>query len=108
VLVHAGGYLPYQIGRFDHAFKVREEPKVSLDRKPSEYLDRFYMDTITHAPAQLDFLASVIGIGRLVLGTDVPFDMGDPLPLEVIGQTSVDPDAIGATAASLLRLDSAA
>lgn len=108
VLVHAGGYLPYQIGRFDHAYKVRQEPKVSLDRKPSEYMDRFYMDTITHAPAQLDFLASVIGIDRLVLGTDHPFDMGDPRPLEVIRQTSVDPDAIGATAASLLRLDGAA
>jgi hypothetical protein len=50
----------------------------------------------------------VIGIDRLVLGTDHPFDMGDPLPLEVIRQTSVDPDAIGATAASLLRLDGAA
>ena len=108
VLVHAGGYLPYQIGRFDHAYKVRNEPKVSLDRKPSEYMDRFYMDTITHAPAQLAFLASVIGIERLVLGTDVPFDMGDPRPLEVIREAGVDPDAIGATAASLIRLDGAA
>jgi len=108
VLVHAGGYLPYQIGRFDHAYKVRNEPKVSLDRKPSEYMDRFYMDTITHAPAQLAFLASVIGIERLVLGTDIPFDMGDPRPLEVIREAGVDPDAIGATAASLIRLDGAA
>jgi aminocarboxymuconate-semialdehyde decarboxylase len=108
VLVHAGGYLPYQIGRFDHAYKVRNEPKVSLDRKPSEYLDRFYMDTITHAPAQLEFLASVIGIDRLVLGTDVPFDMGDPRPLEIVREANVDPDAIGSTAASLLRLDGAA
>jgi aminocarboxymuconate-semialdehyde decarboxylase len=107
VLVHAGGYLPYQIGRFDHAYEVRSEPKVSLDRKPSEYLDRFFMDTITHADAQLDFLASLVGTERLVLGTDIPFDMGDPRPLDLIRRTSVDPDAIGATAASLLRLDGA-
>jgi aminocarboxymuconate-semialdehyde decarboxylase len=107
VLVHAGGYLPYQIGRFDHAWDVRQEPKVSLERHPSEYLDRFYMDTITHAEAQLDFLASLIGIERLVLGTDIPFDMGDHRPLDLIRRTSVDPDAIGATAASLLRLDGA-
>jgi aminocarboxymuconate-semialdehyde decarboxylase len=108
VLVHAGGYLPYQIGRFDHAYDVREEPKISLERRPSEYLDRFYMDTITHADAQLDFLASLIGTERLVLGTDVPFDMGDPRPLDLIRRTSVDEHEIGATAASLLRLDGAA
>jgi aminocarboxymuconate-semialdehyde decarboxylase len=107
VLVHAGGYLPYQIGRFDHAYEVRSEPKVSLDRAPSEYLDRFFMDTITHAGPQLDFLASLIGTERLVLGTDIPFDMGDPRPLELIRRTSVDPDAIGATAAKLLRLGGA-
>lgn len=107
VLVHAGGYLPYQIGRFDHAYEVRTEPKVSLHRRPSEYLDRFYMDTITHAEAQLDFLASVIGTERLVLGTDIPFDMGDRRPLELIGRTSVDEHAIGQTAATLLRVDGA-
>ena len=48
VLVHAGVFLPYQIGRFDHGWKVRQESRISLDRPPSEYLDRFYFDTITH------------------------------------------------------------
>ena len=105
VLVHAGGFLPYQIGRLDHAYSVRPEPKVSLDRPPSEYLDRFHMDTITHAEAQLDFLASLIGRERLVLGTDIPFDMGDPLPLERIRRTGVDEHALGKTAGELLRLN---
>lgn len=104
VLVHAGGYLPYQIGRFDHAYEVRSEPKVTLDRRPSEYLDRFFMDTITHGDAQLDFLVSLIGAERLVLGTDIPFDMGDPRPLDLIRRTSVDEHAIGETAAGLLQL----
>jgi aminocarboxymuconate-semialdehyde decarboxylase len=105
VLVHAGGFLPYQVGRLDHAWEVRAEPKVNLDRRPSEYLERFHMDTITHAEAQLEFLASLIGAERIVLGTDIPFDMGDPAPLELIRRTSVDPDAIGATAARLLGID---
>lgn len=107
ILVHAGGFLPYQLGRLDHAYSVRPEPKVSLDRAPSEYLDRFYMDTITHADAQLDFLASLIGTERLVLGTDIPFDMGDPHPLDRIRRTSVDEHAIGKTAETLLRISSA-
>ena len=104
MLVHAGGFLPFQIGRLDHAWEVRQEPKVSLDKLPSEYLNRFWMDTITHAPAQLDFLQSLIGTDRLVLGTDIPFDMGDAMPLELISKTSVDPAAIGKTAADLIQL----
>jgi aminocarboxymuconate-semialdehyde decarboxylase len=104
MLVHAGGFLPYQIGRLDHAWEVRQEPKVSLDKLPSEYLNRFWMDTITHSPAQLDFLQSLIGTDRLVLGTDIPFDMGDAMPLELISKTSVDPAAIGKTAADLIQL----
>jgi hypothetical protein len=62
------------------------------------------MDTITHSPAQLDFLQSLIGTDRLVLGTDIPFDMGDAMPLELISKTSVDPAAIGKTAADLIQL----
>ena len=104
VLVHAGGFLPYQVGRLDHSWEVRDEPKVKIKKKPSEYLDRFWMDTITHSPAQLDFLQSLIGTDRLVLGTDIPFDMGDPMPLELIAKTSVDPAAIGKTAADLIQL----
>ena len=44
MLVHAGGFLPYQIGRLDHGWDVRPEPKVQLDRPPSECLDRFFYD----------------------------------------------------------------
>ena len=104
VLVHAGGYLPWQIGRFDHAFSVRQEPRVSIDRQPSEYLDRFWMDTITHSDESLEFLASRIGVERVVLGTDIPFDMGDPMPLDRIKRVGIDPDALGATAARLVGL----
>ena len=61
VLVHSGGFLPFQIGRFDHAYEVRPEPKATLGRRPSEYLDRFFLDTITHADLPLQFLTSLIG-----------------------------------------------
>ena len=104
-LVHAGGYLPWQIGRFDHAFSVRREPRVAIDRPPSEYLDRFWMDTITHSDESLEFLVSRIGLERIVLGTDIPFDMGDPMPLDRLRRAGIDPDAIGATAAALVGLD---
>ena len=104
VLVHAGGFMPFQIGRFDHAYDVRPEPKVSLARHPSEYLDRFSIDTITHADRSLEFLASLVGTGGLVLGTDLPFDMADPVPLDRIRRVGLDPDELGANAAALFGL----
>jgi aminocarboxymuconate-semialdehyde decarboxylase len=105
VLVHAGGFLPFQVGRLDHAHAVRPEPGGRLERQPSAYLERFYMDSITHGDAQLRFLADLVGERRVVLGTDLPFDMGDPRPLERVRRADVDEHAIGRTAAAILRLD---
>jgi aminocarboxymuconate-semialdehyde decarboxylase len=81
LLVHGGGFLPYQIGRLDHGWSVRNEPKALLDRAPSEYLDRFHFDTITHHDAALRWLLQLVGAARVVLGTDLPYDMGDADPV---------------------------
>jgi aminocarboxymuconate-semialdehyde decarboxylase len=81
VLVHAGGFLPFQLGRLDHGWSVRPEPKERLDRPPSEYLARFHFDTITHHDGALRWLLELAGPDRVVLGTDLPFDMGDGDPV---------------------------
>ena len=74
VLMHGGGYLPYQIGRLDHGYRVRPEAR-ACRAAPSEYLSRFWFDTITHAPAPLRFLTGLAGADHVVYGTDYPFDM---------------------------------
>ncbi|HEY7536619.1 MAG TPA: amidohydrolase family protein [Gaiellaceae bacterium] len=104
VLVHAGGFMPFQLGRFDHAFAVRAEAKTKASGPPSSYLDHFWFDTITHSDASLRFLADLVGTERIVLGTDLPFDMADATPLERLRRADVDPDALGTTAAALLGL----
>lgn len=81
VLVHAGGFLPYQIGRLDHGWSVRREPKARLERPPGEYLDRFHFDTITHHDGALRWLVEQVGDERVLLGTDLPYDMGDADPV---------------------------
>ena len=77
VLVHGGGFMPYQIGRLDHGFRVRAETRASITSPPSSYLRRFWYDTITHASIPLKFLIELVGPDRVVLGTDLPFDMAD-------------------------------
>lgn len=93
MLVHAGGFLPYQIGRLDHGWAVRPEPKVKLDRSPGEYLDRFFYDTITHHDSALEWLVQLVGDERVVLGTDLPFDMGDEDPVGRVERLGLAPES---------------
>ena len=88
LLVHAGGFLPYQLGRLDHGWKVRDEPKLRISRRPSEYIDRFYFDTITHNDSALRWLIDLVGDDKVVLGTDLPFDMADDDPLGRLARVS--------------------
>jgi aminocarboxymuconate-semialdehyde decarboxylase len=91
VLVHAGGFLPYQVGRLDHGWEVRPESKGCVER-PSSYLRRFVFDTITHEPAALGFLVGFVGADRVAYGTDLPFDMMDgPLDAQ-LGPLELPPD----------------
>jgi len=76
VMVHGGGFIPYQGGRWVHGWRVRPEPKVHLKHSPEKYLDRFRYDTILHAKAPLEFLVASAGANRVFLGSDYPYDMG--------------------------------
>jgi aminocarboxymuconate-semialdehyde decarboxylase len=76
LLVHGGGFVPYQAGRWAHGWHVRPEPKVNVKHSPEPWIDRFYYDTILHARPQLEFLVSSVGPARVLLGSDYPYDMG--------------------------------
>jgi aminocarboxymuconate-semialdehyde decarboxylase len=76
LLVHGGGFVPYQAGRWVHGWKVRGEPQVHLKQQPQPWINRFYYDTILHAQPQLEFLVGSAGPERVLLGSDYPYDMG--------------------------------
>src|SRR6266850_2995612 len=76
LLVHGGGFVPYQAGRWAHGWHVRPEPKVNVKQSPQPWIDRFYYDTILHARPMLEFLVGSVGAGRVLLGSDYPYDMG--------------------------------
>jgi aminocarboxymuconate-semialdehyde decarboxylase len=87
LLVHAGGYVPWQAGRLRHAATVRPE----LERNAFPYFDRLFVDTITHDTAALRFLVERVGADNVVLGTDLPFDMATPEPVAAL-EEAVDPE----------------
>jgi aminocarboxymuconate-semialdehyde decarboxylase len=76
-LCHGGGFLPYQIGRFMHAWNVRAEPKACLQGSPETSLARLHYDTIVHSTRALEFLIATVGAEHVLLGSDYPFDMGE-------------------------------
>jgi aminocarboxymuconate-semialdehyde decarboxylase len=75
-LSHAGGYLPFAAGRFDHAFGKRDDVSGAAGRLPSDYLKSFYYDCISHSDDGLKFVVEQVGVDRILVGTDFPADMG--------------------------------
>jgi aminocarboxymuconate-semialdehyde decarboxylase len=102
---HGGGYFPHYLARADHAYRVRPESR-TMEREPSAYLDRLYFDSLVYSTGELDRLVQAVGSDQVVIGTDYPFDMGVPDPIErldALGLPDGDRNAIaGRTAARLL------
>ena len=108
-LPHAGGAMPYLMGRLTHGQGVRPETR-GVARRPFErYLRRFTYDTISHSPRLLQFLVDLVGADRVMLGSDYCFDMGYRRPVEIVTSRlrlgRADQHRIlGATAARLLKI----
>ena len=79
-LAHGGGSFPYLHGRWSRGWQVRPEARIRLPRPPGDYLTRLRFDSLTHDGPALRYLVATAGAGRVVLGSDYPYDMADPDP----------------------------
>jgi aminocarboxymuconate-semialdehyde decarboxylase len=78
-----GAALPYVIGRLRRNY--------SLDNKlgdPDAALAAMYYDTIVQDTRALRYLADIVGAGRIMMGSDMPFPIGDLAPLKIVQETS--------------------
>lgn len=81
VLVHGGGYLPYQAARIDQGYQTGQGRPVGLQRdKPSDYLPLMYYDTVAVSPQVVRLLRDLAGADHVMLGSDYVFS-GTPRPL---------------------------
>src|SRR3979490_3510348 len=78
-----GAALPYVIGRLRRNY--------SLDREklgdPDAALAAMYYDTIVQDPRALRYLADIVGPGRIMMGSDMPFPIGDLAALKIVAET---------------------
>jgi predicted TIM-barrel fold metal-dependent hydrolase len=75
IAAHGGGYLPSYAARSDHACFVSPvncNPEIKLKKKPSEYLNQLYYDSIVFTPEGLRHLVAQVGASQVVIGTDHP------------------------------------
>jgi len=73
---HAGGYLPFLIGRLDSSFRYFETARVSIQDLPSTYLDRIHVDSIVYTPEALKYTVEVFGPDNILYGSDYPHKNG--------------------------------
>ena len=105
MLVHGGGYLPYQAGRLDHAFHVRPAGGVFLPTGASSYIrSNLWFDALVFRPDALNLLLSMVGEDRICYGTDAPYDMADYAQLERFTSRLARDKAAFENAKSLLGL----
>ena len=97
ILPHGGGFVPYQIGRFDRIYR-NMEPREAPAHPPSAYLGRFWYDTIVQHPSALAFLQGLVGTERLLLGTDYPFPVDDQAPMDSIRDAGLSDEEVASVA----------
>jgi aminocarboxymuconate-semialdehyde decarboxylase len=73
LMSHGGGYLPFYYGRSDSTFYRDPHLRGAIDRKPSDYIRQFYLDTCVFDLHMIEFLADTYDMDHVVLGTDFPY-----------------------------------
>jgi aminocarboxymuconate-semialdehyde decarboxylase len=95
--------LPFVLGRLKHNHAIT--PGIG---DPVAGLAAIYTDTILHDARVLKFVIEMIGTERLMLGSDMPFPIGDTEPMKIVtdaGLSKAQTDSInGGLAARLFKI----
>jgi aminocarboxymuconate-semialdehyde decarboxylase len=102
--------MPFYVGRFDHAWRERAECREHTDTPPSSFLPNIWFDTVVFRAEQIRTLVDLVGAEHVMLGTDRPYDMGEPDPVALVNQVEGLSDAeratiMGGAAKALLKMN---
>lgn len=76
VLGHLGGTIPYLAERLDRGYEAFPECRVHIPHPPSEYLRRFYYDTVNFDLRCLELAIEFAGVDHVLAGSDYPHMIG--------------------------------
>jgi aminocarboxymuconate-semialdehyde decarboxylase len=111
VAAHGGGYLPSYAPRSDHACFVNPgqcNPDIKLKKKPTEYLNQLYFDSLVLTAEGLRHLVAQVGASQVMIGTDHPIPWSQQPVEHIMGtRTLSDKDKaaiLGLNAAKLFAI----
>ncbi len=106
---HGGGSFPYLLGRLENAWRHHPVARGVCEHPPSYYLDRFYVDCAVFDGRALRFLVDTMGAGRVVLGSDYPFPLGEERVGALVRASGLPPEVkaniLGGNAQDFLGLE---
>jgi predicted TIM-barrel fold metal-dependent hydrolase len=73
ILGHAGGVLPYLLGRIDYESSRIPGGLGALTTAPSEQIRNLYVDTVSAWPPALQLAIDFFGVDHVIFATDHPF-----------------------------------
>ena len=74
---HGGGSFAFLLGRLDNAWQHHPVAHGLCELRPSQYVNRFYVDSAVFDDRALHFLVNTMGDERVMLGSDYPFPLGE-------------------------------
>jgi aminocarboxymuconate-semialdehyde decarboxylase len=111
IAAHGGGFLGSYAPRMDHGCFTAPKncnPEIVLARKPTQYLNRIYFDSLLFTGEALRHLVAQVGASQVMIGTDHPIPWVDDPVGHVLGTPDLsdnDREAIlGKNAARVLGL----
>ena len=82
VLSHGGAALPFVLGRLARAFDIAHGKLAD----PKKGFEALYFDSIVFDRDAFEFLAKKAGTQRILMGSDMPFPIGDLAPMGVVAE----------------------
>ena len=90
IVVHGGGFLPYQAYRLDGLVRSGLLPRTGMTAPPSAVLRRLFYDTVALDALSIELLVRRVGAAQVLLGSDVPFPIGNPDPVGTLRGADLD------------------
>ena len=105
---HGGGSFAFLLGRLENAWQHHPVAHGVCELPPGRYLNRFYVDSAVFDERALQFLVGTMGTGRVMLGSDYPFPLGEHRVGTLIRRTDLPKPAkellLGGNALEFLNL----
>ena len=86
VIGMGGACLPYVLGRLFHNYQLNKENLFN----PKLAISKMYYDTVIHDQNALSLLINTVGPERVMLGSDMPFPIGDKDPINLLKNINKD------------------